>query len=459
MLGISFGIATAQDAGETLFERWYRVERDGAPIGWMWHIEHLEGDLIATEEGYVERVLVFGQERRFETTGHVTETTGGQVIAKTLTLDGRDAPNAMRTDWKQRGLWPEDLERMPSNVLGPSGAARFVAKRLEAGADRIKIKRAATLNSLAFVDQVLYDISACTEILDDREIDGYCANWGASESRIMLDAHGYPISAEFSDGTRRFLFRATSKEEATAPFEPTEGIETSRVIVEVSSSLASSWPEWSFRVSRVDGLQMNTFSPIGTHHAKVEDGALIVSRSQSAVVSPSHEDLSTSLVETNLINFSQLDVERSPAADRGTLKRARALENLVRDRITTRSYALRLADAATAWDRREGDCTEHAVLLAAVLRRDGIPARVVGGLVRISDSDHSVVQHLWVQALVESRHAQRWEDLDATAPADADLDDRIALGATGVTDPTVEDLVSRLGSYFGLLEVIALPPE
>ncbi|UPG93073.1 transglutaminase-like domain-containing protein [Luteibacter aegosomatissinici] len=53
---------------------------------------------------------------------------------------------------------------------------------------------------------------------------------------------------------------------------------------------------------------------------------------------------------------------------------------------------------------RRGDCTEHAVLLAALARSLGIPTRVVTGLVyndRFGGVDHVFVPHAWVQAWLD----------------------------------------------------------
>lgn len=49
-----------------------------------------------------------------------------------------------------------------------------------------------------------------------------------------------------------------------------------------------------------------------------------------------------------------------------------------------------------------GDCTEHAVLMAAMLRARGIPSRVVTGLVYV-ERVSAFAAHMWVEALVEGQ--------------------------------------------------------
>jgi len=61
---------------------------------------------------------------------------------------------------------------------------------------------------------------------------------------------------------------------------------------------------------------------------------------------------------------------------------------------------------------RQGDCKAYAVLLAALARADGIPARVVTGMVyadRYAGSSQVFVPHAWVQAWVGGR----WQSFDA----------------------------------------------
>lgn len=70
------------------------------------------------------------------------------------------------------------------------------------------------------------------------------------------------------------------------------------------------------------------------------------------------------------------------------------------------------ASALEVLRSRAGDCKAHAVLLATLARAQGIPARVVTGMVyadHYADSTHVFVPHAWVQAWVNGR----WRSYDA----------------------------------------------
>ena len=66
-------------------------------------------------------------------------------------------------------------------------------------------------------------------------------------------------------------------------------------------------------------------------------------------------------------------------------------------------------EISETFDRREGDCTEHAMLLAALCRARQIPARVAIGLVYYPSAD-GFAYHMWTEVWIEDR----WIPLDAT---------------------------------------------
>jgi transglutaminase-like putative cysteine protease len=66
--------------------------------------------------------------------------------------------------------------------------------------------------------------------------------------------------------------------------------------------------------------------------------------------------------------------------------------------------------ASVIAERRQGDCTEHAVLTVALARLHGIPARVAVGIALISDgTEHFAAGHAWA----ELRQGHQWVVADA----------------------------------------------
>jgi Transglutaminase-like superfamily len=77
-------------------------------------------------------------------------------------------------------------------------------------------------------------------------------------------------------------------------------------------------------------------------------------------------------------------------------------------------FSSRMASAAEAARTQSGDCTEHAMLFAAVVRSLGVPARIAGGLVYNGDSEKpAMIYHTWTEVYGRDR----WVSIDASIEA------------------------------------------
>jgi len=88
---------------------------------------------------------------------------------------------------------------------------------------------------------------------------------------------------------------------------------------------------------------------------------------------------------------------------------ARSMEVYVQRTLSKKNFSTALASAGEVARNLEGDCTEHAVLLAAMLRSKGIPSRVAVGLVYI-DNPPAFGGHMWTEAHLNGQ----WIPLDGT---------------------------------------------
>src|SRR5918996_3810632 len=94
----------------------------------------------------------------------------------------------------------------------------------------------------------------------------------------------------------------------------------------------------------------------------------------------------------------------------GAAETPERLRRFVHQYISSKNLARGYDSASVVAPRREGDCTEHAVLLAALARLRRLPARVVHGiaLVRAGDAWRAY-GHAWV----ELRDKKSWAPIDA----------------------------------------------
>ncbi len=90
----------------------------------------------------------------------------------------------------------------------------------------------------------------------------------------------------------------------------------------------------------------------------------------------------------------------------------RAAEAYVRRYIRSKNLSVGYASALETAESRTGDCTEHALLLAALGRALGLPTRVATGLAYAEGygpSGRAFVPHAWTQAWIDGR----WHSFDA----------------------------------------------
>ena len=128
-----------------------------------------------------------------------------------------------------------------------------------------------------------------------------------------------------------------------------------------------------------------------------------------------------------------------------------ALRHFVHDYIQTKDLSVGMATAAETARTAQGDCTEHAVLLTALLRARGIPARTVSGLVYVDsflDRRDVFGFHMWTRGWLDGQ----WVDLDPSLPGTAAFDaTHIALGVSDMADDSgVNPLVQLLPVMTGL---------
>ena len=81
----------------------------------------------------------------------------------------------------------------------------------------------------------------------------------------------------------------------------------------------------------------------------------------------------------------------------------RRIDAFVNSYINTKDMSVGYAKASEVVRSRRGDCTEHAVLAAAMCQASGIPAQVVAGIVYMKEfhgRENVFVPHAWVRAYV-----------------------------------------------------------
>ena len=115
-----------------------------------------------------------------------------------------------------------------------------------------------------------------------------------------------------------------------------------------------------------------------------------------------------------------------------------------------KAYGVSSDRATDVLRRREGDCTEHSLLFAALARSVGIPTRLVYGLVYVQGSDGkpALLWHEWDEIF-----AGEWISIDPTFGQDVADATHLQLGRGDQTDA-----VALMGQLKINVETIDPPP-
>lgn len=100
---------------------------------------------------------------------------------------------------------------------------------------------------------------------------------------------------------------------------------------------------------------------------------------------------------------------RAAGYETNSVEVARKMEKYVSEKLQNKNFSTAMATAADVARDMQGDCTEHAVLLAAMLRVRKVPSRIAIGLV-YDDRIVGFVSHMWTEAWLGGT----WVGLDAT---------------------------------------------
>ncbi len=262
-------------------------------------------------------------------------------------------------------------------------------------------------------DRVVTEVEG-TETIDGRETTRIVEENQGMRARVWLDAEGNAVREEASLG---LVLRSEPRETALAGVDggaPFDVAFTTRIPLDGVLDDDRTRPTLSLRVSGEAAVRIPDDPPRQT----VRDGVLRVVRERL----PEHVDADAAL-PARWVGPSPFIESDDPAiiaraqaivGDGGDpLVSAQRLIDWVHDNMTAEP-AITVPSAREVLRTRRGDCNEHAVLLAALARAAGIPARVIAGVVHLDDGFY---YHAWNELWLG-----RWVSADAVfaqMPADA----------------------------------------
>lgn len=459
--------------------RWYVLEMQGQRAGWMVERETTEGDRVISTSESTLTIRRGTTEVSVSTTAEFIETATGDPIEMTATENFGKEPTEDRYVFTEGGvIWTSSqqghqvsktLPRPEGRWLPPAAAGRYTAKRLEAGADEITVRTIDPLNGIDPVVTTRSGFEAVTVEVLGRSVSAMkCKSLSSLYPDVAgteyIDDRGHLLRSDLNLGAITITVIAADEAIAKADLDPPELMQSLFVTPDRAIDDPYRKSAGTFIVSVSDGTLPNV-PTTGSQTARViDERAVRVHRTATRTGSPAigvdralHTAPSAMLDcedprVVELTRSALLGAPDDPAA------RAELARRFVHRHIRTKDLSVGFASAGETARTREGDCTEHGVLLAAMLRADGIPSRVVSGLIyadRFAGGRDIFGYHMWTQALLPAGDGtESWVDLDATLPAGLPITaTHIALGVHTLEGASRANALVDLAPIMGRLAI------
>lgn len=244
------------------------------------------------------------------------------------------------------------------------------------------------------------------------------------QTKAWLDDEGNILRTNVQMAGMNMVMTRTTQADALGQFDPPEFfMPTTIAIKQRIDRDAVQRIEYVIR-SKNPNIRLPDLPYTATQKSKRnEDGSLFVrvqrldrSRIENAEGFSRAEEFKEFLTANNMINSDDPAVREMAAEAVGHAQApyeiGDRLRKYVTENISAKNLNIGFATASEVCRNREGDCSEHAVLLAALGRAAGLPSRVVTGIVYVpvfGGRDDIFGFHMWTQFYI----GDTWVDFDA----------------------------------------------
>lgn len=477
LLGLGGGDGEAKD-------RWYILEMFGGKVGWMHSTARVEGTRVVSKSEMQFRLRRGEAEVKMAMETEFVETAAGEPVSmRSVQKFGATAidnqfvfgPEGVTLTSRQGESVKTSKEPLPEGKwLPPAAAEQYVLQRIRSGAKEVTVRTMDPSNGLSVATSTRKGIEPAKLKVGEREVE-------VTRSLVTVSLLPGVVSTEYTDEDGELVRSETSLAGMPVVLSvATEAEAKGLALREAPEVMVSTFVEPSRAIPNartsnrgVYVLKMSEgeLPPIPTTGAqsveKLDAGSSRVTVSTGAGSKAPEGDAteakylrSTSMCNSEDEKVKELTARALKSAGKAPAVQAEALRRFVHKYIQNKDLDVGFASASEVARNAEGDCTEHGVLLAGMLRAAGIPARVASGLIyaeSFAGGKNIFGYHMWAQALLDGNGGKRWVDLDATFPDIRAFDAaHIALGYSALEDG---DPVAGMGGIAGLLGKLSVKVE
>ena len=423
------------DDWQLVQEDWYVVELVGHKAGWMTTSVYSDGQRYRSDTQVRFSISRGPATVTIESDSSFVESYEGEPVSmKFVDKMGRQP---VQTHWEfaadhvvqttqQAGRATVTEHPLPEgDWLTPMAAGRYWLDQQEAGAKEMTYRIIDPQNGLT-------PIAVTHRFVDDQfmQRDGQTVAVTVWETTTELlpvvatekyDSQGTLMYQAVNVGFEMIMRIATKAEALAKPGERPELLVETFVKPDEPIAGSRRTTTATLRLRTKKGA-MPTLPSAGAQRVEVGDdaGSVILHIDINANQTASAEEAddpaylqASAVIDSKDEQIHQLAVRAVGRAGDDLYKKAEAMRGFVHRYISNKDLNTAFATASEVARLKSGDCSEHAVLLCAMLRTQEIPARIAVGLIYAESflKQRGVFGwHMWTQALIDGR----WVDFDAT---------------------------------------------
>jgi hypothetical protein len=413
---------------------WMSVQLDGRKIGQMHTTRQVRGERVITIQALDVELDRAGTKMKLSTRETDTETRDGKPLAfesRTLasgsanSVSGKalgngkfaidaevgGAKQSRMIEWPQGALLAEGM-RLAEEHSGFAPGAHFSELAFQAESlDAVEVESTVGAREKIDLPEGARELTRIDQVLHLPDAPARSTSWiDADENvrKLTLPVLGYELT-----------MLACSRECAQAPNQPADILSHAMARAPAPLTAEELRSGVVLNVSALDGgaplhfastdeqRVARTEKGFELHIAPVSAAALHGAEPPPAAADSQRNDwLQSDAPEIIKLAHEGAGEARTPR------EQMQHLEQFVRGYIRTKNLSVGYASALEVARKPEGDCTEHALLLAALGRALHIPTRVVDGLAytdHYAGAEHVFVPHAWAQAWIDGH----WQSFDA----------------------------------------------
>lgn len=461
-------------------ERWYQVRMSNANAGWMRSVERTENDRISSTSEMTIKIKRGPTEVGISVKSETVETTDGKPVSMKSTQSmGADPVETLYS--YEDGKFTVTTEQAgrktvtekpypPGEWMTPAAASRYVEEQIRKGEKSITVRTVdpmsgpepVTMTHKIFEKQKLTVGGGQIEVTRTTNESSIAPGVITTE---YLDEEGELVRSETSIGGIKMVLIAAGPEVVNAKIgEAPEMMQST--FIKPDRAIAN--PRTTKRAVYVLSVKEGELPEIPTVGAqrveKIDARSARVTVDIPQLPPAPKEDVDNRNFREPSASLDSADEAIQRLARRATQKagqdasaKAEAMRKFVSRYITGKSLNIAFATASEVCKNRAGDCSEHGVLLAAMLRAGGIPSRVVAGVIyadEFAGSKSIFGYHMWAQALIDTGKGPAWVDLDGTLDGDTPFDaTHIVFGTSALADDEGPTAMIAMASLLGRVQI------